>query len=309
MTKILSSDNPPNIKRSTMIWSLPVSDYISTFDLNSSENVSSDGNRIYVKMYINPEAVTLSESKIVNESLTKGGYVVQYWGEKNTTLNMNGSTGSSGIEGINVLRRIYRHEQVEYDKIIKARVKKAKDRIKAGVVENAAKLNNISSGPSLSVIPSAIADGLETIMDTFTGNKGSALPERNWTPISTHESLGALATTVECHYDGVIYQGYFVSFNFTESSQEPGLFKYQISFTVLRREGSRSNFMPWHRSPLDANGEPRSSSLPRDSYTSWNLTFPYSNKTFFRGLTSGIKISDFKNSDSPPSGFKPTSRK
>src|SRR6266404_5969472 len=56
-----------------------------------------------VEMYINPQSVNYGYSKQITETRTKGGYVLQYWGENLTTLNLGGTTGTSGIEGINVL--------------------------------------------------------------------------------------------------------------------------------------------------------------------------------------------------------------
>ena len=68
-----------------------------------------------VNMYINPQNITYSSSKIIDKQLTKGGFIIQYWGEQLTTLRISGHTGSSGIEGINVLYEIYRAEQYMFD--------------------------------------------------------------------------------------------------------------------------------------------------------------------------------------------------
>lgn len=310
--RVLTDKSPPNIKRSTIIWSLPKVESISQghlFDsIEGSQGITASEDRIYVQMYLNPESINLNDSKIINETLTKGGYVVQYWGEKNTIISFNGTTGSSGIEGINLLNRAYRHEQFEFENIIKSRIAAAKNRIKASVVENASKLNEIQSGVQLSTVPSALADGLETIMDVFSGNKGS-VDDRQWESISARESLGSLATTVEMHFDGVVYQGYFTSFSVTESAQNPGIFSYNSNFTVLRKEGVRKNFMPWHRNPLNSDGSTRQSSAPRDSYVSWNLTFPYSNSEYFRDIRREPPLSEFRDPQAVPSGFNPVSRK
>src|SRR5260221_7430062 len=70
-----------------------------------------------VNMYINPQRITYNDRKVIDPQRTKGGYVVQYWGEELTILNISGHTGSSGIEGINVLHEIYRAEQLNFDPI------------------------------------------------------------------------------------------------------------------------------------------------------------------------------------------------
>ncbi len=63
------------------------------------------------QLYINPTSFSIKESKLVRSDLTKGGYVVQYFGEQLQVIDVSGTTGSSGVEGINILRDIYRHEQ------------------------------------------------------------------------------------------------------------------------------------------------------------------------------------------------------
>jgi len=308
------------IRRKTIIWSLPSVAVGSDINYENSENIASDANgqRIYVKMYVNPQSVGIADSKIVNETLTKGGYVVQYWGEKNTTISLAGTVGSSGIEGINILNRVYRNEQFEYENIIKNRIQAAKREVENAVLENASNLNNIKSGPQISLVPTTLSNGLDTIMDIFSNSNGSKevdnLTEMN--SISSTESLGALSALVEMHYDGVVYQGYFTQFGFDETASEPGHFSYRLSFTVLRKEGIRKNFMPWHRNPRNENGEPRQSSTPREDYTSWNLTFPYHEETSSAfpsklgsigiGATSNFVVSD---QSGEKEGFRPVKRK
>ena len=65
----------------------------------------------YVEMYINPQQLSIQEKKIITPTRTKGGYVVQYAGEDLISIVIRGTTGSGGMEGINVLRSIYRSEQ------------------------------------------------------------------------------------------------------------------------------------------------------------------------------------------------------
>ena len=36
-----------------------------------------------VQMYINPENFSVAESKLITPTRTKGGFVVQYWGDNN----------------------------------------------------------------------------------------------------------------------------------------------------------------------------------------------------------------------------------
>jgi len=65
-----------------------------------------------VEMYINPQNISYEDSKIITPTRTKGGYIIQYWGEELGTINLSGHTSSAGIEGINLLRMIYRIESI-----------------------------------------------------------------------------------------------------------------------------------------------------------------------------------------------------
>jgi len=71
-----------------------------------------------IEMYINPQNIQISSRKEINRVRTKGGYFAQYWGEDFDTITITGTTGSAGIEGINVLRDIYRSEQLTLAKIV-----------------------------------------------------------------------------------------------------------------------------------------------------------------------------------------------
>lgn len=71
-----------------------------------------------IEMYINPQNMTISSRKEINRVRTKGGYFAQYWGEDFDTIAITGTTGSAAIEGINVLRDIYRSEQLALAKIV-----------------------------------------------------------------------------------------------------------------------------------------------------------------------------------------------
>jgi hypothetical protein len=47
-----------------------------------------------VNMYINPQSMAYNLKKLITPERTKGGYIVQYWGEELTTLNLRGHTGA-----------------------------------------------------------------------------------------------------------------------------------------------------------------------------------------------------------------------
>ena len=183
----------------------------------------------FVEMYINPSELRIEQSKVSQSTRTKAGFIYQYAGESLTTISVSGTTGSSGIEGINLLEKIYRSEQLSFESI--ARQLDANPKA-ASSIESVLS-QGLQSG---SIIGSEIVSGLTS----------TAVPDVYTQPFPT---LASLAAAVEMHFQGITYRGYFTSFNFTENANSPGLFDYSLSFTAYAKTGERINFMPWHRRP------------------------------------------------------------
>lgn len=184
-----------------------------------------------VEMYINPNNITSSYQKLITAIRTKGGYTLQYWGEQLTRLTINGTTGSSGIEGINVLYNIYRNEQNAFDPFALSLAALAQQSISA------------SSSDAFG-ITSAIGAGTD-----FISSAVGALVDPNTAVLQqSTPTLASLAFTVELYWSGEVYRGYFDSFQITESA-ENFLFNYQIVFTATQKRGFRRNRFPWERSP------------------------------------------------------------
>lgn len=179
-----------------------------------------------VQMYINPQSIYINEKKLTNSTRTKGGYVVQYWGEEFTSVVINGTTGSSGIEGINVLRDIYRNEQLQFDPFALA--------IAAQYVQNQNNTTTANSGSDVSAVFGALLGAAEATQPAA---------------ITNPPTLASLATGIELYWSGEVFRGYFTSFSVEESAERLGLFNYVINFTVTQRRGIRLNFLPHHRSP------------------------------------------------------------
>jgi hypothetical protein len=187
-------------------------------------------------MYINPQQIKIMSSKIIQNMRTKGGFVVQYGGENLDQIILNGTTGSAGMEGINILQSIYRSEQLAFEGI-------------AAALEE--QLSNVQ-------LDQAIGSFI-----TGLGNSGSAegngfLFGQNVLQITSQlfnglnrprPTLASLASNIDMFFQGVLYRGYFKSFNVTESTQKLGWFDYDIEFVAYARQGSRHNFMPWHKQP------------------------------------------------------------
>lgn len=185
-----------------------------------------------INMYINPQNITYNEKKAISKERTKGGYIVQYWGEELTTLGIRGHTGSSGIEGLNVLEEVYRSEQIMFDPLA---LTMAADNSVLG-------LNDL--------IDSALGNmgGFAAALTSSTaGILGLDPASQNILPRNP-PSLAAQALGIEFYYNGWVFRGYFESFQFTESVERLGIFDYDINFVVTQRRGYRTNYMAWQRS-------------------------------------------------------------
>lgn len=179
--------------------------------------------RGYVQMYINPQQMSIDNVKDITPVRTKGGFVIQYAGENLTQINLSGTTGSSGIEGINVLETVYRAEQEAFEGIAR------------GLEER------------LSVIQMGSITGLSSFLDPNLLQIASDSIQNFGRPQPT---LASLAANIELFFQGVLYRGFFNKFSVVEEAPESGHFRYQISFVAYAKQGVRRNFMPWHRQPL-----------------------------------------------------------
>jgi hypothetical protein len=254
------------ITRNTITFYLPTDSIgVQSVGEFGTENAGGFVTKKEVKLYLNPESLQISESKIIQNSNTKGGFLVQYWGENLSTMSASGSTGSGGVEALNILREIYRHEIAEFNNVILKRAQLIKDKTNDAILQSAnPNGNNLLTGAldfATGGLYSQITNGLDTLGEMFTGN---FVPpeEKERRSFSRTPTLASLATGVEMHYQGEIYRGYFSQFNSTEAVSSLGIFTYTFSFTILDRVGQRKNFMPWHRNPRDEDGNPKKASIP-----------------------------------------------
>lgn len=190
-----------------------------------------------IEMYINPQNFSSNYKKHITKVRTKGGYTLQYWGEELTTLQIGGTTGTSGIEGINVLHDIYRNEQMMFDPyalLLQAERDRAED---DNIFDS---LTNSLAGEIRNVVESASVGGVPNVS-------------------RTKPTLASLAFTVELYWSGEVYRGFFESFNIKERADNLGLFEYDIAFTVTQKRGFRQNFLGWHRSATNgpSNSNPK----------------------------------------------------
>jgi hypothetical protein len=208
-----------------------------------------------IKMYVNPNNLVISNKKIISKERTKGGYTVQYWGEELTDISLRGTTGSSGIEGINVLYEIYRAEQYAFDAVGLSLAANnaaigAANQLVTGVG------NSIGSAAG-NVIGGAFGAGGNSIGGDIGGLLGSGIAQGifgtnqlNSLAPRNIPSLASLAFAVEMYYSGWVYRGWFESMVVTESSEHFSLFEYDIRFTASQRRGYRTNSFAFQRSAI-----------------------------------------------------------
>lgn len=202
-----------------------------------------------VRMYINPQSMSIQHKKSISKDRTKGGFTLQYWGEEITAINIAGVTGSAGVEGINMLYEIYRAEQYAGDSI---------GLTLAAANNNAASLATRGVDAIGNAVGGALGAGLlGGILGTDSAN-ANALASKN---IMT---LAQMAFSVEMFYNGVIYKGYFDSMTIDERADN-FLLDYTLTFNAIQKRGYRTNYFPWTRS---ANQGPSQYNTPLSLDTS-----------------------------------------
>lgn len=193
-----------------------------------------------VQMFVNPQNITYKHSKNITKERTKGGFTLQYWGEDLDVLTIAGTTGSSGIEGINMLYEIYRAEQYSFDTVA---FTLAANNASADVA------NNLSVG-----IGGALGQAVGSITATASGGVGLLGGMLGLSsPVNTLSarnipSLASLAFAVEMYYNGWVYRGYFTDMTVGEHADN-FLLDYQMTFVATQRRGYRTNYFPWSESP------------------------------------------------------------
>lgn len=194
-----------------------------------------------VRMFVNPQNISYVHKKLINKDRTKGGYTLQYWGEELDQINISGTTGSSGIEGINMLYEIYRAEQYAFDAV---GLTLAANNAAADVANNLVQgiggaLGQAIGGPSLT----AAASGAGLL----GGILGLDSPNNNLSARNV-PSLASLAFAVEMYYNGWVYRGFFDNMTITERADN-FLIDYQMTFMATQRRGYRTNYFPWSNTP------------------------------------------------------------
>jgi hypothetical protein len=217
-----------------------------------------------VEMYINPQSIDISNAKLIKPERTKGGYVIQYWGEELTSIDINGHTGSSGIEGINILNDIYRGEQIAFDFI---------------ALEELTKYQETDDDFMNMLLPQ-----VGTFMDMLSGLEDGP---KNTVLAIPKPTLGYYAATIEMYWMGEVYRGFFTKFTVKESAEQLGVFNYTLSFTATQKRGMRRNYLPWHH--VATAGPSDHESIP---YTYDAKTVPVNSTNTMKELQRAKALSD-----------------
>jgi hypothetical protein len=255
-------------KRETIKFIIPTS--------MSSLLLSTAGNSRVVPLYINPSTITTNYTKNISETQTIGGFVIQYWGDRITTMSINGTTGSGGIDAINILYDVYKSEQKSFEKTFIKRQQELLDKAnenKQYLDSKATRLEAIDQvlfGGAISELASGVSETMDYFRASVTGENISG---QN-TKTTLMPTLSAFAVSLEMHYQGRINRGYIDSMNVTESANSPGHFDYTISFKSLKEYGERKNFMPWHTNPYDSSGNPIQKPKVGPDGLNYNPSFP-----------------------------------
>lgn len=62
-----------------------------------------------VEMYINPNKLSFTHTKLISKTITRGGIFFHHYGEDTPTLQISGNTGLSGMRGIEQLEKIFNY--------------------------------------------------------------------------------------------------------------------------------------------------------------------------------------------------------
>lgn len=224
-SQVPSNFNDPIIQRNIISWFVP------QFGV--------------AQMFINPQNISYSNKKLITKDRTKGGFTLQYWGEDLTTINISGTTGSAGIEGINMLYEIYRAEQYGFDAVA---LNMAANNASSDVASNLVNTLGGNLGQfTNSLLPSKNQVGPNTAAAGGAGLLGGILgmdSPNNLLSARNIPTLAQLAFTVEMYWAGTIYRGYFDSMTHTIRSDN-FLIDYQIIFMATQRRGYSTNWFPW----------------------------------------------------------------
>ena len=116
--------------------------------------------KISVQMYINPSRLSMANQKIKSKAITRGGIFYHHWGSDHWQMQLSGTVGDAGMEGIKKIEQIYDLSGV---------LLKYGDSTSGPVYvdENDSILDNISNGNFSGAIGSILKMGTNNFIDQF----------------------------------------------------------------------------------------------------------------------------------------------
>lgn len=110
-----------------------------------------------ITMYINPERMQISNSKIIGKQHTRGGVFYHHWGSDHSSMTLTGTTGLAGMAGIKQLEEVYYASGV---------ILKYRNYMQTQIYGNVESYRNIDYKDSVSVIENVVVNSYNSEMIT-----------------------------------------------------------------------------------------------------------------------------------------------
>mgnify|MGYP003585684655 CR=1 FL=1 len=165
-----------------------------------------------VTFLVNPATMSSSFTKKINTTFTRGGYVVENWGENLDVLNFTGSIGAYYVlnSTANGLNRYDRSKSYSFRNLMEVFLIYANNGARYQDAGN--NKGKLISSAGTTLISKRAANSLKTTKSRIL-------------------SMG----DVYLQYDKTLYYGTFDNFSIEEDAGKPFSLNYDFSFTVLRR--------------------------------------------------------------------------
>jgi len=170
---------------------------------------------------INPSTMTSSFSKKVNTSFSRGGYIVEEWGENLDVLNLSGSIGGyyvlkSDLGDITGLSRYDRNRSISF--------------------RNLMELFLIYRNNGAIFQNTIVSSDDNTTNKLIESNIYSPVSKRVPASVRSIKNKIVSLGDVYLQYDQTIYYGSYDNFSIIEDASKPFNLSFSFSFTVLRRK-------------------------------------------------------------------------
>lgn len=214
-------------------------------DQNSSKNIfftfRNDSSTPAIWMWINPGQLTISHSKKIAESMTRGGFVMFHWGDALDEISASGISGSFARMDTQGSRSpkassysatppdvgLDRRSTIPYYRFMQLLALYRNNGISIPEKSNTNTGGFPNSSQTVSSAESMQSSGPATNKEGILNkmqSSGGLEANRSGTPVFVG---------IEMHYDDNIFTGYFTSFTWNERAEEPYKFSFDFRFTVL----------------------------------------------------------------------------